>query len=286
MVMLPLTGSCLVEAAEEVDSKEVLEFDEEQYPQLLENIMELCLHHKKTFLRQFMAAARCMYYSDMPVYSWHSNNTIGFYKLTLTGHTPWTDIAENPSNHLSKKSQLDCDHRLEEPSHMKSDAIDSWLRHWLKLQKKHKHPLVLRDTSDKQYEWCSNPTIVSKRKVEKSKAQYIQSDSSEDEAPEAKDNNGHLNVDNPDNNTNNACTSKGGETQMPISPLRKAASQATHRTFLVSLSDDGNYQKLVFLLHAAKVSKQPAVISLSDWLTGWRLLGGRPTGMGNMGIQQ
>jgi hypothetical protein len=128
---------------------------------------------------------------------------------------------------------------------------------------------VLRDTADKQYEWRSNPTIVSKRKAEKSKAWYIQSDSSEDEALEAEDKNGQLNVDNPDNNTNNAHTSKGGETQMPISPLSEAASQATRRTFLVSLSDNRNYQKLVFILRAAKVSEQPVVISLSDWLTGW-----------------
>jgi hypothetical protein len=247
--------------------------------------MELRLHRKKAFIRQFMAAARRMYYSDIPIYSCYSNNdTTGFYKLT--GRTPWTDIAENPSNYVSKKSRPDSDHKLEEPSHMKSDAVDSWLRHWLKLQKKHKRPLVLKDTSDKQYERRSNPISVSKRKAEKSKARYIQSDSSEDEAPEGEDNNGQLNVDNPGNSINNARTSKGGETQMPISPLSEAASRATRRTFLASLSADKNYQKLVFLLRAAKVSEQPAIIALSDWLTGWRFLGGRPTGMGNMGIQR
>jgi hypothetical protein len=226
-----------------------------------------------------------MYYSDMPVYSCYSNNgTTGFYKLTR--RTPWADIAENLSNHLSRKLQPDSDHRLEKLSHMKSDAIDSWLQHWFKLPKKHKHPLVLKDTSDKQYERRSNPTIVSKRKAEKSKAWYIQSDGSKDEAPEDEDNNGQLNVDNPGNNINNAHTSKGGETQMPISPLSEAASRATCCIFLASLSDDKNYQKLVFLLRAAKVSEQPAIIAFSDWFTGWQFLGGRPTGMGNMGIQQ
>jgi hypothetical protein len=128
---------------------------------------------------------------------------------------------------------------------------------------------------------------VSKWKAEKSKAQYIQRDSSEDEAPEDKDNNGQLNADNPDNNNNNnAHTSKGGETQLPISPLSEWASWATHHTFLTSLSNDKNYRKLVFLLLAAKVSEQPAIIALSDWLIGWRPLGGRPTSMGNMRIQR
>ena len=56
-------------------------------------------------------------------------------------------ISQNPSFHLSKKSQPDSDWRLEEPSQMKSDAIDCWLNHWLQLQKKGKQPLVLKDGS-------------------------------------------------------------------------------------------------------------------------------------------
>ena len=51
-------------------------------------------------------------------------DTTAFYKLT--GRIPWLDIAENPSHHLSKKSQPDSDHKLEEPSHMKSDGVDAW----------------------------------------------------------------------------------------------------------------------------------------------------------------
>ena len=52
-------------------------------------------------------------------------NTTAFYKLT--GHIPWLDITENLLHHLSKKSQPDSDHKLEEPSHMKSDGVDAWL---------------------------------------------------------------------------------------------------------------------------------------------------------------
>src|ERR1700688_1750834 len=52
-------------------------------------------------------------------------NTTAFYKLT--GRIPWLDITENLSHHLSNKSQPDSDHKLEEPSHMKSDGVDAWL---------------------------------------------------------------------------------------------------------------------------------------------------------------
>ena len=52
-------------------------------------------------------------------------DTTAFYKLT--GRILWLDIAENLSHHLSKKSQPDSDHKLEEPSHMKLDGINAWL---------------------------------------------------------------------------------------------------------------------------------------------------------------
>src|SRR6202789_1920806 len=101
-------------------------------------------------------------------------DTTAFYKLT--SRIPWLDIAENPSHHLSKKSQPDSDHKLEEPSHMKSDGVDAWLRHWLKLQKKNKHPLVLKNPSDKPSDHHA-PQIVSKGKgKKKAKAKDIDSD--------------------------------------------------------------------------------------------------------------
>jgi hypothetical protein len=51
-------GSNYAETTEEADSEEALEFDDEGYPQLPENILELRLHRRKAILRQFMAAAR------------------------------------------------------------------------------------------------------------------------------------------------------------------------------------------------------------------------------------
>ena len=50
------------ESAEEADSQEQLEFDDKQYPQLPDNVLEMRLHRRKAILRQFMAAVRRMYY--------------------------------------------------------------------------------------------------------------------------------------------------------------------------------------------------------------------------------
>ena len=46
------------ESAEEADSEEALELNDNQYPQLPENVLELQLHRRKAILRLFMAAAR------------------------------------------------------------------------------------------------------------------------------------------------------------------------------------------------------------------------------------
>ena len=51
-------GSLHVETAEEADSAETIELDEDRYPSLPGNIMELRLRRKKAILRLYMAAAR------------------------------------------------------------------------------------------------------------------------------------------------------------------------------------------------------------------------------------
>jgi hypothetical protein len=59
--------------------------------------------------------------------------TVTEYSITefqnMSGHIPWMDIAENLHDHLSKRSQVDLDYHLEEPSHMKANAVNFWLRH-------------------------------------------------------------------------------------------------------------------------------------------------------------
>jgi hypothetical protein len=99
MLSLQMCDYC-VETAEEADSHEALEFDKEQYPHLLENVLELRLHRHRAFLRQFMAAVMCMYYAKHTLMLTSDHYPTGFYQLN--GRIPWTDIAENVSHHLSK----------------------------------------------------------------------------------------------------------------------------------------------------------------------------------------
>ena len=100
------------------------------------------------------------------------------------------DIAKNPSHHLSKRSQPDCDYRLEEPSYMKADGVDAWLKQWLKLQKKNKHPLVPRGLLDRFMHPSSTIASSSKGEVWKGKAHYIESDSSDKEEKDRLDDDG------------------------------------------------------------------------------------------------
>jgi hypothetical protein len=168
--------------------------------------------------------------------------TTGFYQLQ--GRIPWTDIAEYPSRHMTKKSRPDSDYKLEEPSHMKSDGVDAWLKHWLKMQKKGSTPLVLKDGSDKSSESHVNkdPKIVDRRKGKK---RYVEPDS-DDEATEIND--GVLDA-------ARAKKKKGTDgPSLPKSPYSVGTISQSRRTFLASLSDDKHYKNLLLLLSATKVS--------------------------------
>ena len=52
---------CHPESAEDVDSKETLELDEDEYPLLPENVLDLRLQRRKAVLRQYVAAVRRTY---------------------------------------------------------------------------------------------------------------------------------------------------------------------------------------------------------------------------------
>ena len=60
---------------------------------------------------------------------------------------------------------------------MKSVGIDAWLQHWLKLQKKSRRPLVLKDLTDKSSKLNPKSRTVTKRNASQGKARYIESDS-------------------------------------------------------------------------------------------------------------
>ena len=64
---------------------------------------------------------------------------------------------------------------------MKADAVDAWLGHWLKIQKKNKRPLVLKNPSDRASDKQANPTTMSKGKQRKGKGWYVGSDDSGNE---------------------------------------------------------------------------------------------------------
>lgn len=145
---------------------------------------------------------------------------------------------------------------------MKTDAVDAWLKHWLKLQKKNKRPLVLRGPADGTPEVPSKSKKsknVSKQKAGKGKARYIDSDDSDDEDNEDKSDNGKTNEATPEPSAHPTGQSDGAEHNaqiLPPSPLSAAKTRKTRRTFLESLSNDENYQKLLLLLYVAKVSKR------------------------------
>ena len=58
---------CVLEAAENADRLELLNLDDEQYPQLPDTISDLSLHRQKAILRQYMVAARHMHYFTFPL---------------------------------------------------------------------------------------------------------------------------------------------------------------------------------------------------------------------------
>ena len=56
--MISTEISIFAEHTEEADSEERLDSDEDGYPLLPENVLELRLNRRKAVLRQFMAAGR------------------------------------------------------------------------------------------------------------------------------------------------------------------------------------------------------------------------------------
>lgn len=211
----------------------------------------------------------------------------GFYGLG--GRIPWNDIADSPSDHMSKGSRPDSDHRLEEPSHMKSVAVDAWLQHWLKLQKKNKRALVLKDRTNKASEPDPTTTVVSQRKGQKSKAQPAESRSDDEVAAVAV--NGTTTVvskrkgrkskvqptESGRSDEEETAVADNGRTQegdsqvagLPPTPKSAAFSRKSRRTFLESLSNNKHYRKFIQLLLAAKVGNTLFVLDVTNHHPGW-----------------
>lgn len=199
----------------------------------------------------------------------------------MSGQIPWADIKENPSNHFPGYCWPDTDHRLQEPSHMQSAGVDAWLGHWLCLQTRGKHPLILTTPTNQS----SNNNDTSKCKG-KQKVKYVKPNRS-DKDPTLEDDQDNMPIHTTDspsrvvnetnthlsdcaNDDNNVGATAGAESTkqddrtkylevipegkvLPASPHSAAKSQGTWFAFLKSLSDNGQYQELLALLRKVKV---------------------------------
>jgi len=116
---------------------------------------------------------------------------------------------------------------------MKSDGVDAWLKHWLRLQKRNKRPLVLKARTDKTSDTHPTPTIASKSKGKK-KAHYIENDESDDLYPvDEEDQDDDSRTDAP---VTPAALAKARNRDLsktlPPSPQTAALTRKTRRTFL------------------------------------------------------
>ena len=82
---------------------------------------------------------------------------------------------------------------------MKSNGVDAWLKHWLKLQKKNKCPLVLKRPSDKILDTSSTSASGLKSKGKKGKARYVEPDDSANEEMDDQSDNGGVEGDESEN---------------------------------------------------------------------------------------
>lgn len=176
---------------------------------------------------------------------------------------------------------------------MKLEAVDAWLRHWQKIQKKNKQPLIFKDPSGKTSEQCPNlkvgtavpnPTAKSKGKG-KGKAMNTGSDHSDYEYTSDEQNNDVTNAAALEPNPNHTGQSNGSIYTviiMPPSLLSASGTQKSCHAFLELLSDDKNYQKLVLLLDAADVSVILAQPREADWFPEWWSFRVNSTSMGNV----
>jgi hypothetical protein len=137
---------------------------------------------------------------------------------------------------------------------MKSSGVDAWLQHWLKMQRKRKCPLALKEPSDKNRDATKEPAIMDRRNLKKSMPRYIEPDEDDD-----------MNID--DSISDAAQTNAKGGTDGPLvpqSPHDVASTRTSCRKFLASLSDNLDYKILLLLLIATKVSNILSICALTN----------------------
>jgi len=152
---------------------------------------------------------------------------------------------------------------------MKSSGVDAWLQHWLKMQRKGKCPLALKEPSDK-----NRDAIKDWQNLKKSKPGYIEPDKDDE-----------MNIN--DSISDAAQTNAKGGTDGPLvlkSPHDVASTRTSCRKLLASLSDNLDYKKLLLLLLTTKVRNTLSICALTNgWIGRWTI-GGISSGLGIMAI--
>ena len=166
---------------------------------------------------------------------------------------------------------------------MKADGVDAWL----KLQKKNKHPLVLRKLSNRLTHPSSTIASHSEGEVWKGKACYIESNGSNEEEEKDRldddgmDGEGLTNADHITDEDNEVCSDAK---MLPQSPHSSSKNHKTWRTFFTSLSVDVKCKKLMLLLHVVEVSEHILPQLLSEKHPGWQTTEGILPSLDFMGV--
>jgi hypothetical protein len=187
-------------------------------------------------------------------------------------------MADNPSQYFTQRSRPDSIHKLVDPSHMKAEGVDDWLKHWLKLQKKKKRPLILKSPAEPNSE---DPPNRSKGVNRTGKAKGAANKKgkeravSEDQDGDIYDGENVTDVEPDKLDSETGVHPQSGDSgshqddsMLPPSPASAAGSKKSRITFLKSLSEDRNYRQLIRLLHAAKVCGLPIGNPCRDLLNG------------------
>ena len=150
---------------------------------------------------------------------------------------------------------------------MKAEGVDDWLKHWIKLQKRKKRPLTLKDPSAPNSDQSKAPAKGSGKRKGKARATsrsstHAESDTDNAENQEDFDKGEDTESDEAKSiNSDSARTVDDDEdipkagSSLPQTPASAANSKKSRFAFLKSLSDDKYYSQLIRLLYAAKVSK-------------------------------
>jgi len=165
-----------------------------------------------------------------------------FYKLT--GRPPWTGIADHPSQYIAKKSRPDSDTSFK--NHL---TWSQWcwclLKHWLKLQKRNKRPLILKMAP-------MGPSETTSSSKHKGKQPRLSWPMMTNLMRETFRRTWRIDLMRGTRMINPTILTMGMiRKSSTTNPSQRIGSVEGRREFLATLSKDKNYQKLLLLIRAA-----------------------------------